>query len=259
MRPANRPDRRRTVLAICRRSVLALTTNPALLVPALLFPLLFFAAFAGGLSRLAEAPMFSYAPGYTTFEFAFVLLQTAAFTGVLVGAELAHDLESGFARRLLLAAPSHASVLSGYACSAVVRLLISGTVLTAVALAAGAAIAWSPADLAGAAALAILVNLAAVAFGTGVALHLPIASAGPLMQAPVLVVLFLAPVYVPLGLLEGWVHAVATWNPMTAVLGAVRDSFAGDGGDLVPVAAIGAAAVAALALWSWRGLARLDD
>ena len=33
--------------------------------------------------------------------------------------------------------------------------------------------------------------------------------AGPAMQMPVFLVLFLAPVYVPLDLLSGWLHAVA--------------------------------------------------
>ena len=35
---------------------------------------------------------------------------------------------------------------------------------------------------------------------------------------PVFVLLFLAPVYVPLTLLTGWIHTVAALNPVTAVL-----------------------------------------
>ena len=45
---------------------------------------------------------------------------------------------------------------------------------------------------------------------------------GPLMQLPVFLILFLAPVYVPLGLLSGWIHAVASVNPATALLEAGR-------------------------------------
>jgi ABC-2 type transport system permease protein len=33
------------------------------------------------------------------------------------------------------------------------------------------------------------------------------------MQMPVFLILFFAPVYVPLALLTGWIHAVATVNP----------------------------------------------
>ena len=37
--------------------------------------------------------------------------------------------------------------------------------------------------------------------------------AGPAMQMPVFIVLFLAPVYVPLALLSGWISAVAQRQP----------------------------------------------
>ena len=37
--------------------------------------------------------------------------------------------------------------------------------------------------------------------------------AGPVMQMPVFLMLFFAPVYVPLALLDGWIEAVATLNP----------------------------------------------
>ena len=46
--------------------------------------------------------------------------------------------------------------------------------------------------------------------------------AGALIQMPVFVLLFLAPVYVPLTLLTGWIHDVANVNPATAVLEAGR-------------------------------------
>ena len=35
------------------------------------------------------------------------------------------------------------------------------------------------------------------------------------MQTPTFLILFLAPVYVPIGLLSGWVHAAASVNPLT--------------------------------------------
>jgi ABC-2 type transport system permease protein len=41
------------------------------------------------------------------------------------------------------------------------------------------------------------------------------------------VLLFLAPVYVPLSLLTGWIHDVANLNPATAVLEAGRGLLAG--------------------------------
>ncbi len=47
------------------------------------------------------------------------------------------------------------------------------------------------------------------------------------MQMPVFLVLFFAPVYVPLALLHGWIHGVAVVNPLTRVLEAGRGFIAG--------------------------------
>ena len=61
-------------------------------------------------------------------------------------------------------------------------------------------------------------NVASTLFGAGVAFRTKTLQAGPLMQVPIFVLLFLAPVYVPLSLLNGWIHTVASYNPMTALL-----------------------------------------
>ena len=52
--------------------------------------------------------------------------------------------------------------------------------------------------------------------------------AAPLMQMPVFLILFFAPVYVPLELLEGWIHGVAALNPVTYILETGRGFVAGD-------------------------------
>ena len=53
-----------------------------------------------------------------------------------------------------------------------------------------------------------------------------------MMQTPVFLILFLAPVYVPLDLLSGWIHAVASVNPATALLKAGRGLISGEPGDV---------------------------
>ena len=66
-------------------------TTPSLLIPGLLFPLFFFTAFAGGLSQVSEVPGFDYEGDYTSFQFVFVLLQSAAFGGVFTGFGIASE------------------------------------------------------------------------------------------------------------------------------------------------------------------------
>ena len=114
------------------------------------FPLFFFVAFAGGLSRVEDVPGFEYGPGYTGFQFVFVLLQSAAFGGVFTGFGIARDFESGFSRRLLLAAlPNRAGIVLGYATAALIRWLLTAAMLTTVALVAGMEVGGNGIDLFG--------------------------------------------------------------------------------------------------------------
>jgi ABC-2 type transport system permease protein len=101
--------------ALAYRQTTILIKNPSLFVPPMLFPLLNFTAFAGGLSRLRHVPGFDYHGGYTAFQFVFVLLQSAAFAGVFTGFSIARDFERGFARRLLVAAPQRGGIILGMA------------------------------------------------------------------------------------------------------------------------------------------------
>ena len=105
-------------------------TNPATVIPALLFPLFFFTAFAGGLSRVDSVPGFDYAAGYTTFVYGFVLLQASMFGGIFTGFSVARDFESGFSRRLMLAATNRGGIVAGYLFSALVRAVFTVAVIT---------------------------------------------------------------------------------------------------------------------------------
>jgi ABC-type multidrug transport system permease subunit len=233
-------------------------TNPSLFVPSILFPLFFFVAFAGGLSRVQEVPGFNYAEGYTAFQFVFVLLQSAAFGGVFTGFGIARDFESGFARRLLLAAPSRTGILLGYAVAALLRWLVTAAVLTTVALAAGMNVGGSGVDLFGLYTLALIVNAAALLWAAGVAMRLRTMQAGPIMQFPVFLVLFFAPVYVPLALLSGWIHGVATVNPLTRVLEAGRGFLAGSPTEVAAAFGAALALAAAFSFWALRGLRKAE-
>jgi ABC-2 type transport system permease protein len=229
-------------------------TNPSLILPTLMFPLFFFTAFAGGLSQLRHVPGFDYAPGYTGFQFVFVLLQSAAFGGVFTGFGVARDFEYGFARRLLLAAPRRSGIVLGYALAALTRWLVTAAMLTVVALAAGMNVGGGGVDLFGLYVLALLLNAAGFLWACGVAMRLRTLQAGPLMQMPVFLTLFLAPVYVPLELLSGWIHAVARGNPVTYLLEAGRGFLAGDPVHVALAYGLGAALACAFGLWAFRGL-----
>ncbi len=81
---------------------------------------------------------------------------------------------------------------------------------------------------------------------------------GPLMQFPVFLILFLAPVYVPLGLLSGWIHTVASVNPVTALLEAGRGFISGEPAVVALAFAIAVALPVLFALWARGGLKRAE-
>src|SRR3989440_3191514 len=213
--------------AVAWRSIHNTLVSPAILLPSIIFPLFFLIAFAGGLSRIADVPNFSYGPGYTTFQFVFVFLQSAAFGGVFTGFAIARDFDSGFARRLLLSAPRRSGIIAGYAIGALLRWALTATVVTIAALIAGMNVDGNGIDVVGLVGLGVTMNLVAALWAIGLAMFLRTEQAGALIQMPVFVLLFLAPVFVPLPLLTGWIHDVAKLNPVTAVLDAGRGLLAG--------------------------------
>jgi ABC-2 type transport system permease protein len=245
---------RNVALAVAWRGAHNYFTNPAIFIPGLLFPLFFFTAFAGGLSRVDSVPGFEFGSNYTAFVYGFVLMQASAFGGVFTGFSIARDFESGFSRRLLLAAPSHAGIVVGYWLTGIMRALFTIVVVTTVALIAGMDLQGGGVDLLGLYVLALLVNGAATLFGSGVAMRMRTMQAAPLMQIPVFLLLFLAPVWLPYDLITGWVHAAASVNPMTRFLETGRGFVAGDPVHVLITFALAAALVGAGLIWARGGL-----
>jgi ABC-type multidrug transport system permease subunit len=240
--------------AVAWRSAHNFFTNPAFIIPALLFPMFFFTAFAGGLSRVDSIPGFDYDAGYTTFVYGFVLLQASAFGGVFTGFAVARDFESGFSRRMMLAASNRSGIVGGYWLAALARSVFTISVVTVIALLTGLEISGSVLDVVGLYSLALLVNAAAMLFGTGVAMRMRTMQAGPLIQLPVFLIIFLAPVWVPYDLLTGWVEAAATVNPITLVIESIRGLLTGHPTEVLPAFLVALLLVALTVLWSRGGL-----
>ena len=184
----------------------------------------FFVAFAGGSRAWTPYPA-STAGGYTTFVYGFVLLQASAFGGVFTGFAVARDFESGFSRRVMLAAQKREGIVAGYWLAALVRAVFTIAVITGIALLSGLEINGGLVDIVGLYTLALLGQRCgdavrhrrghAAAHDAGRAAHPELA----------FLILFLAPVWVPYDLLTGWVKAAASVNPITLVIESIRASW----------------------------------
>jgi len=92
-----------------------------------------------------------------------------------------------------------------------------------------------------------------------VAMRFRSVQAGPLMQTPIFTLLFLSPVYVPLHLLQGWIHAVAKLNPITYILTSGRGFISGDPIDVAVAFTLALGLCGGLSIWALRGLRRAEQ
>ena len=223
-------------------------------MPALLFPLFFFTAFAGGLSRIDSAPGFNFAPGYTAWIYGFVLLQSAAFGGVFTGFSVARDYESGFARRLMLGAQRRSGIVVGYLLAALTRAAFTIVVVTVVALVAGMSLDCErdrpgradPARARGKRGLHAVRDGGGDAAtddagraghaDAGVPADVPRAGLGPVRPA------------------TGWLKSIASVNPVTALLETSRGFIAGEPEKVGLAFGIAALMIVVLAVWARGGL-----
>jgi ABC-2 type transport system permease protein len=123
-----------------------------------------------------------------------------------------------------------------------------------IALLAGMQVGGGPVDLIGLYTLALVLNLCGFLWAGGIAMRLRTIQAGPLMQMPVFLLLFLAPVYVPLSLLGPTLHAFARFNPVTYALESGRGFLAGEPTQVALGICLPLLLAVVLSVWALRGL-----
>jgi ABC-2 type transport system permease protein len=210
------------VVAIARRSTLRTLRQPAVIVSALLFPLLFFSINANGLDAASRIPGFPV-ESYLDFAFAFPLIQASLFGAVTAGAELARDIESGFFDRLLLTPMRPVALLGGMLAGVVALGLLQGVVFITVGLLMGVDIS---SGVGGMFVIVLLTVLVALGFGgIGAILAIRTGSVEAVESAFPLffVAIFLSSINLPRDLIEqDWFRFVATVNPISYLVEGIR-------------------------------------
>jgi ABC-2 type transport system permease protein len=210
------------ISAIALRSTLRTTRQPAVLVSAILFPMMFFAVNAYGLDAATSIPGFP-ADSYLDFAFAFPLVQASLFGSITAGSDLARDIESGFFDRLALTPMRPVALLAGMLAGVVALGLLQGVVFLAVGLLMGVEVS---SGLLGMVVLVLLTVLVALGFGgVGAILALRTGSVEAVESAFPLffVVIFMSSINLPRDLIEAdWFRFIATINPISYLVEGLR-------------------------------------
>ncbi len=193
-----------------------------LLFFALLQPLLFLVLFSQVFARLDRLPGFGY-DSYLQFLVPSMIALTALNSAFQSGIGMVTDIEEGMLDKFLIAPVRRSSILVGKVMSDAARMMVQALIIVGVSLAMGARFVTGPAGVAMMVLLAATFGIAWAGLSNVIALRTGNSELtmliGILITFPVL---FLSTSFMPRFLLPEWLDAVATVNPITYIVEAVR-------------------------------------
>lgn len=212
-------------LVLSRRAVFAVLRQPQVVVPSLFFPLFFAALNSAAFDRItSQQPEFAAQfDSFLDFLLPATVLQGVLFGSTQAGTEMANDIEIGFFDRLLASPVSRTSILVG-------RLAGGAALGAAQALFFTVVLALFGANVRGGLGAVLVLMLVSALLGMGiggfgVTLGIRTGSAEAVQGAfpLIFVLMFTSSAFFPRELMTGWYHAVATYNPISWILEALRD------------------------------------
>ena len=225
--PANQPAatiraRRAHVLAdvwsVAIRALRALPREPEAIIPALIIPVFFFAVNLGALQDFAERGI----PGLDFRAFQLPTAIVFAVTGISRANALVTDIQSGYFDRLLMTPMRRLSLLLGLMVADLVLVVALTLPVIALGLAVGVRFETGILGLLTFIGLAGLWGLVFTGFPYAIALKT--GSPGAVGASFILFFpfAFLTTSTLPQEALTGWLATIATYNPMTYLLAALR-------------------------------------
>ena len=207
---------------LSRRSAVRALNEPAVMLPTTVFPLIFFAVLAGGVSAARAIPGFPSVP-YTDFAFTAPFIQVSLLAAVSTSTLLAYDIEHGFLDRLLLTPASGVAILVGHLAGAAVVVGVQVVLYLVVGLIIGVHI---ESGVAGALVLVSLIVLMTVGIG-GIGTFVALKTGSPETVQGVFpltfALLFLSSLTLPRNLIqEDWFRILATINPLSYFIECIR-------------------------------------
>ena len=212
----------RAVSIVWRRELIRFRTDRLRAVTSLVQPFLFLFILGTGLSSLAGRAM---PPGlsFKTFIYPGVLAMSVLFTAIFSAGSIVWDREFGFLREILVAPVSRASIVIGKCLGGATIATFQGVVF--LALAGFAGVPYNPVLLLTLIGELLLLAFTLTAFGVMMAARITQFQAFmALTQMLVMPLFFLSGALYPLSGLPGWLTVLTRVDPLTYVVGPMRDA-----------------------------------
>ncbi|NIM94977.1 MAG: ABC transporter permease [Anaerolineales bacterium] len=210
------------IALVTRRNLLSIFRTPEALLPPLAISLFFLVIYNSTLGKAS-----GFIPDLGSNSYLGFILPLSIVSSSLAGAgitaqNLVRDIESGYFDKLLLTPISRTALLLGPIFAGAIILGIQATVVVGVALILGLEPATGLMGLLAVIGLAVLLGTGFAGFTVSAALGSGSAAATQGASFLFFPMTFLAPTFVPLDLLDGWLATAARLNPITYVLVAMR-------------------------------------
>ena len=204
--------------SVAIRALRALPREPELVIPSVIIPVFFFAVNLGTLQDFAERGI----PGLDFRAFQLPTAIVFAITGISRAPALVTDIQSGYFDRLLMTPMRRISLLLGLMIADLVLVIALSLPVLALGFAVGVRFETGLLGLLLFVALAGLWGLVFTGFPYAIALKT--GSPGAVGASFILFFpfAFLTTATLPQEALTGWLDAIATFNPMTYLLAALR-------------------------------------
>ena len=235
------------VRLLATRILLMTVRDPLVWLPNLIFTVFLLLAFDG---ILGEALGSVGNGNYLNFLVPLMILM-AAFAGGHAGFALVTDKESGFFRRELAMPLSRTAIVLGPIVAGTIQIAFQSLVVLGLAVVMGLDPATGATGVLVLLVLALLWGLAYAGYTVATGLAAKSAQAAESSTIIAFLVLFMSPIFVPKEQLQEWMQVVATVNPVTYVLEAMR-SLTVEGWQAGPLLrGFAVVAVLALAMLAW--------
>lgn len=209
------------VFYLMRRNLVTIFRTPEAIMPPIAISIFFLIIYKSTLGRAA-----GFIPDIGGSYLGFILplsIVSASLSGAGIAAQnLVRDIERGYFDKLLLTPVSRTALLLGPILAGALILGLQASIVLGVALLMGLDPVTGLPGLFAVIALAVLLGTGFAGFTVSAALGSGSAAATQGASFIFFPLTFLAPTFVPLELLDGWLKTAAQLNPITYVLEAMR-------------------------------------